>query len=47
MTPFLVDHDQVVSYTIQQSLTLELSGGNGVMQFSPVADAATAPDGMG
>jgi heat shock protein HslJ len=36
MTPFLADLDQVVSYTIQQTLTLALSGGNGVMQFAPV-----------
>ena len=42
MTPFLADLDQVVSYTIQQTLTLALSGGNGVMQFAPVvAEAAT------
>jgi heat shock protein HslJ len=39
MPPFLEDLDQVVSYTIQQTLTLGLSGGNGVMQFVPVAEA--------
>ena len=48
MTPFLADLDQVVSNTIQQTLTLALSGGNGVMQFAPVvAEAATAPPGTG
>ena len=48
MTPFLADLDQVVSYTIQQTLTLALSGGNGVMQFAPVvAEAATATPGTG
>ena len=48
MTPFLTDLDQVVSYTIQQTLTLALAGGNGVMQFAPVvAEAATAPPGTG
>jgi heat shock protein HslJ len=42
-TPFLADLDQVVSRTIQQTLILALSGGNGVMQFAPVvAAAATA-----
>ena len=47
MTPFLADLDQVVSYTIQQTLTLALSGGNGVMQFAPVvAEATTATPGM-
>jgi heat shock protein HslJ len=29
MTPFLADLDRVVSYTIQQTLTLALSGGTG------------------
>jgi heat shock protein HslJ len=48
MTPFLADLDQVVSYTIQQTLTLALAGGNGVMQFAPVvAEAATATPGTG
>ncbi len=48
MTPFLADLDQVVSYTIQQTLTLALSGGNGVMHFAPVvAEAATATPGTG
>jgi heat shock protein HslJ len=36
MTPFLADLDQVVSYTIQQTLMVALSGGNGVMKFAPV-----------
>jgi heat shock protein HslJ len=48
MTPFLADLDQVVSYTIQQTLTLALWGGNGVMQFAPVvAEVATATPGTG
>jgi heat shock protein HslJ len=47
MTPLLADLDQVVSYTIQQTLTLAVSGGNGVMQFVPVTEAATAPAGTG
>ena len=36
MAPFLADLDRVVSYTIQQTLTLALAGG-GVMQFTAVA----------
>jgi heat shock protein HslJ len=48
MTPFLADLDQAVSHTIQQTLTLALSGGNGVMHFAPVvAEAATVTPGTG
>jgi heat shock protein HslJ len=47
MDPFLAELDRVVSYTIQQVLTMALSGG-GVMQFAAAVSApATATPSPG
>ena len=42
MDPFLAELDRVVSYTIQQTLTLALSGG-GVMQLTAVVSVPATP----
>jgi hypothetical protein len=42
MDPFLAEFDQVVSYAMQQVLSLALSGG-GVMQFTAVVSVPATP----
>ena len=46
MDPFLAELDQVVSSTIQQTLTLAVSGG-GVMQFTAVVEPSAATPSTG